>query len=438
MLCYNLSILKMAKLGRKIRGFFSMLGPGVVAGAADDDPSGIATYTQAGAQFGYGQLWVVLLTLPLLTAVQEACARIGIVTGRGLAAAIKHHYSSKVLYGAVALMLVANTINIGANLGAMGAAAKLLIPAPFSILTLFFTAVILFLEIYTSYKVYARILKWFALALLAYPVTVFLVDQPWLTILRATFVPNLEFSFAFIFIITGVIGTTISPYMFFWEASQEVEEERDKGLIRSGTAYPTKGFMRRMRLDNFLGMLSSQAVAWCVIVVGATVLHAGGVTDVRTTADAARALAPLVSTFPNAGLLAQGIFAFGVIVLGLLAVPVLSASASYALSETLNWKAGLNMKFKKAHGFYGIITIATLVGLMINFVGIDPIKALIFSAVFNGVAAVPLIFLVARMAQREDIMGEHRSKKLSRFFVWTAFLLVTTAAVAMFYALWKG
>lgn len=431
MLCYNLSI-------HKIKRFFRMLGPGMVTGAADDDPSGIATYTQTGAQFGYGQLWVAVFTLPLLAAVQEACARIGAVTGKGLAAVIKENYSHKALYFSLGLVLVANTINIGADLGAMGAAAGLIIPLPFAALTIFFTAAILVLEIFTSYKTYSKILKWSALALLAYPITVFLVEQPWLEILKATFLPHVELSFAFLFVITGVLGTTISPYMFFWEASQEVEEEREKRMIKNGVPRMNESFIKRLRLDNFVGMLSSQIATWCIIVVAATVLNANGITDVKTTAEAAKALVPLVSTFPNAGFLAQIIFAIGVIGLGFLAVPVLSASASYALSETLNLSSGLNLKLKKAHGFYGVITIATLVGLIINFIGINPIKALVFTAVMNGVAAVPLIFVIARLAASGKVMGQYKSGLLSRVLVWATFILMAAAAVAMFYTLWKG
>lgn len=428
MLCYNLSI-------PKIKKFFRMLGPGMVTGAADDDPSGIATYTQSGAQFGYGQLWTVFLTLPLLTAIQEACARIGAVTGKGLAAVIKENYSPKVLYFTLGLVLIANTINIGADLGAMGAAAGLIIPLPFAVLTILFTAAILILEIFTSYRTYSKILKWSALALLAYPITVFLVQQPWFEILRATFVPHIEPSFAFLFVITGVLGTTISPYMFFWEASQEVEEEREKHLIKDGVPQISKSFVKRLRLDNFVGMLSSQIATWCIIVVAATVLNANGITDVKTTAEAAKALVPLVSTFPNAGFLAQIIFAVGVVGLGFLAVPILSTSASYALSETLNLSSGLNLKLKKAHGFYGVITIATLVGLIINFIGINPIKALVFTAVFNGVAAVPLIFIIARLAASKKIMGQYKSGLLSRVLVWATFILMAATAVAMFYTL---
>lgn len=409
-----------------------IVGPGLITGAADDDPSGIATYTQTGAQFGYGQLWTAILLLPFMTAIQEACARIGAVTGTGIAAVIKKNYNKKILYGVTALVLVANTINIGADLGAMGAAAHLIIPVNFTLLTLFFTAFILLLEIYTSYKTYAKILKWFALALLSYPLTVFLVHEPWGTLLRATFIPHIQLSFAFLFIITGVLGTTISPYMFFWEASEETEEEKEKRMIKRGEVHITKKFIRRLRVDNFLGMLSSEVATWCIIVVAATVLNAHGLTNVATTADAAKALEPLVNTFPNAGFLAKLIFSIGVIGLGLLAVPVLSASASYAIAETFNWKEGLNLKLKRAHGFYGVITVATIIGLMINFIGINPISALVFTAVFNGVAAVPLIFIIAKIARDEKIMGENKSGWLSNVFVWATFILMTAAAIAMF------
>jgi len=424
-----------AKFSRKTKSIVKIVGPGLITGAADDDPSGIATYTQTGAQFGYGQLWTALFALPFMTAVQEACARIGAVTGKGIAAVIKEHYDRKILYGTLALILIANTINIGADLGAMGAAAQLIVPLPFVILTLLFTAVILILEIFTSYRTYAKILKWLALALFSYIITVFLVQEPWGVILKATFIPHIEFNFAFLFIIIGVIGTTISPYMFFWEASEEVEEERKRHLIRDGKPHLTKSFMRALRLDNFLGMLSSQAATWCIIVVAATVLNKNGVTNVATAADAAKALEPLVTTFPYAGFIAKLIFAIGIMGLGLLAVPVLSASASYALSEALNWKEGLNLKLKRAHGFYGIITIATVIGLIINFVGIDPMQALVFTAVANGVISVPLIFIIAKIARNEKIMGEHKSGTLSNILVWATFILVGAAAVAMFFAL---
>jgi NRAMP (natural resistance-associated macrophage protein)-like metal ion transporter len=423
----------------KLKKFLKIFGPGVITGAADDDPSGIATYTQTGAKFGYGQLWTVIVMLPLMTAIQEACARIGAVTGHGLAAVIKTNYSKKVLYAAVLLVVVANTINIGADIGALAAAAQLVIPINFVILTLGFTSLILILEIFTSYRVYSRILKWLALSLLAYPLTVFIVSQPWHTIFVATFWPHVELNFEFFFIITGVLGTTISPYMFFWQASQEVEEEKEFHLTsRYGKPKIGAKFIRNLRWDNFLGMVFSEIATWSIIVVAATVLHQNGVTDVTSAADAAKALEPLVQTFTHAGFLAKLIFAVGIIGLGLLGIPILSGSAAYALSEAFNLKEGLNLKLKKAHGFYGVITIATLIGLMINFIGIDPIKALVFTAVFNGVAAVPLIFLIARIARNKEIMGEYRSGWLSNTTVWITFLVMLASSIAMFYTLARG
>src|SRR5579872_709092 len=260
---------------KKIKKILSVLGPGFITGAADDDPSGIATYSQTGAQFGLGQLWTALFMYPLQTAVQEACARVGAVTGKGIAAVVKEHYSKKVLYVLVILVLIANTINIGADIGAMAAAAKLLVPIDFAFLTLGFTAVMLILEIFTSYKVYAGILKWLCLSLFAYPVTLFIIHAPWPAILKATVVPHFEFSFQFLFIITGVLGTTISPYMFIWQASEEVEEEKEKHLV-SGNETPRIGrfFIRNLRLDNFAGMLLSEVGTWAIIVTTATILNA--------------------------------------------------------------------------------------------------------------------------------------------------------------------
>jgi NRAMP (natural resistance-associated macrophage protein)-like metal ion transporter len=423
----------------KIKNFFKVFGPGVVTGAADDDPSGIATYTQTGAKFGYGQLWTVLVMLPLMVSVQEACARIGAVTGHGLSTVIKTNYSKKVLYAAVLLVVVANTINIGADIGALAAAAQLLVPVNFTILTLGFTALILVLEIFTSYRVYSRILIWLALTLLAYPLTLFIISKPWHTIIAATFLPHVELNFEFFFIITGVLGTTISPYMFFWQASQEVEEEKELHLTsRYGKPKIGAQFIKNLRLDNLTGMIFSEFATWSIIVVAATVLNQKGITYVTSAAEAAKALEPLVQTFPHSGFLSKLIFAVGIMGLGLLSIPILSGSAAYALSEAFKMKEGLNLKLKKAHGFYGVITIATLIGLMINFIGIDPIKALVFTAVFNGVAAVPLIFLIARIARNPKIMGEYRSGWISNTVVWITFLVMLVSAVAMFYTLARG
>jgi len=421
----------------KIKGFWCILGPGLVTGAADDDPSGIATYSQTGAQFGYGQVWTALYMLPLMTAVQEACARVGLVTGKGITRIVRENYSSTVLYFVVWLVVIANTINIGADIGAMAAAAQLIIPAPFVVLTLLFTTIILLLEIFTRYKTYSKILKWLAATLLAYPITLFIVHQPWPAILKATVTPHFEFSFAFLFIITGVLGTTISPYMFFWEASQEVEEDKEKHLLKRGKPLISWISVRRMRLDNTFGMIFSEFATWSIIVVGATVLHNSGIKNVTTAANAAKALEPLVHSFPHAGFFSKLIFSVGIVGLGLLAVPVLSGSAAYSVSEAFKWKASLNFKLKHARGFYGVIIAATLVGLFINFIGIDPVKALVYAAVLNGVAAVPLLFLVIKISGSEKIMGEFKSGWLSKTVLWFTFVAMGAAAIAMFYTIFK-
>ncbi len=418
--------------------FLRIFGPGLITGAADNDPSGTVTYSQTGAQFGYGQLWTAFFTLPFMIAVQEACARIGQVTGKGIVAVIKEHYRREIVFGAVALVLIANTVNIGADIGAMAAVGQLILPVNFTILALSFTALTLLLEIFTSYRTYSRILKWLSLSLISYFITAFIVKEPWWVILKATFIPHIEFNFAFLFVITGVLGTTISPYMFFWEANEEIEEEKEKHIPKiKGMPRITREDVKKMRLDNFIGMLSSNFITWCIIIIAATVLWSHGITNIATAADAAKALEPLVNNFPNAGYIAKALFSIGIIGLGLLAVPVLAGSASYAVSETFNWKEGLNLKLKRAHGFYGVITIATLIGLLINFIGIDPMKALIITAVINGVVAVPLIFLIARVANNREIMGEFKSGWLSNVFIWLTFAGMLISALAMFAAFYN-
>lgn len=417
---------------KKIKKIFKIAGPGVITGAADDDPSGIATYTQAGAKFGYGQLWTIIFMLPLITAVQEACARIGAVTGKGIAAVIKKYYSKKILFVAVFLILIANIINIGANIGAMAEAARLIIPLNFSLLALFFTFVILILEIFLPYKKYSKVLKWFVLSLIAYPAAFFLADHPLKELVKASFIPYFEFNFEFLLIIIGVFGTTISPYMFFWQASEEVEEEKKNHIIHNGKPEIKKGFMEHLRIENFLGMLFSQIAAWCIIVVAGTVLHNNGISGIETAADAAKALEPLVNTFPNAGMLAKIIFSSGIIGLGFLSIPILSASASYAISEAFGWNEGLNLKFKKARGFYGVIIAATAIGLMLNYIGVNPIKALIFTAVINGLVAVPLLFLINKIASDDKIMGKYKSGAFSKFFLRFAFIIMLLSSILMF------
>ena len=387
-----------------MRYLLGVLGPGLITGAADDDPSGIATYSQTGAQFGYGQLWTALWMLPLVTGVQEACGRIGNVTGKGLASNIKDRCRRRTVWLLLALLAVANTINIGADLGALGAGAALIIHVPAAVLMVVFTALILLLEITVSYRRYSRVLKWLSVSLLAYPVTAFMVHEPWLTIAHETLVPHLSLSSSFFYVITAVIGTTISPYMFFWQASQEVEENRGR---------PRRS-LRDLRTDNAVGMVISQAVAWFIIIVAATVLHGAGVTGINTAADAARALEPLVRTFPHSGEIAQGLFAFGIVSLGLLAVPVLAGSTSYAFSEARGKAEGLDLTPRQGRYFYGVIAISMVLGLCLNFTGVNAIRFLVFAAVFNGVAAIPLIWIVGRIAADRTVMGEARSGWLSR------------------------
>lgn len=422
-------------LFQKIKKIFKRFGPGVITGAADDDPAGIATYSQAGAQFGYQQLWTTIYLLPLMISVQEACARIGAVTGKGLAAVIRENYSKTTLYLLVSLVLIANILNIGADIGAMAAAAKLVIPLPFVVLTLLFTASILILEIFTSYHLYSRVLKWLTLALFSYPLTLIIVKQPWLELIKSTIIPHFELNYTFLFIITGVMGTTISPYLFFWQASQEVEEEKNHHLFNSGQPKIGLGFIKNLRFDNALGMIFSSFTAWCIIVVASTVLYKNGLNDIHSAADAAKALEPLVNSFPNSGFWAKSLFAVGVVGLGFLAIPVLSGSAAYAFTEALSWRQGFNLKLRRAHGFYGVITIATLIGLLINFIGIDPIKALIYTAVINGLVAIPLIFFIQKIAANHKIMGEYSSRSLSKLTLWLTFLTMTIAGLCLLLSL---
>lgn len=419
--------------------FLHILGPGLVTGAADDDPSGIATYSQAGAGYGYGLLWAFPLMYPLLLAVQESCSRIGAVTGKGLAANLKAHYSKKILSACVVLVVVANTINIGSDLGAMAATTQLLVPIPFTVLAIFYAVVIILLEIFIPYKVYARALKWLALALFAYPITAFVVGQDWIKIFAKTFFTLPTMNFETVYILVGMIGTTISPYLFFWDTSQVVEEAIAKGRQSENRAPKiTKHYLQSLRIDNFFGMTLASVTAWFIVIVCASVLFASGVTEIDSAADAARALEPLVQNFPHAGLIAKLIFSAGIIGLGLLAIPTLAGSASYAISEAMGWKEGLYRKFGRAMKFYSVIAVATLVGLGMNFLGIDPIKALVFTAVFNGVAAVPLLFMIAKVGNNVTIMGEHKNGHFSNAGVSIAFLVMAAAALFLFYAILTG
>lgn len=424
---------------RSLGSLIRILGPGFVSGAADNDPAGIATYTQVGAQFGYGQLWTALFALPLLIAVQEACARIGAVTGKGLAALIKENFGAPVLYSAVSIIIITNTINIGADIGAIAEAVRLIVGVPFVIMVFATAFMTLTLEIFTSYRTYAKYLKVLSGIAFVYLLTAIVIKEPWLKILGATFVPHIELRFSFFLIVLANIGTTIAPYLFFWETSQEVEEDKKLGRIGPlGAVTISTHDIARVRLDNFVGMVASQLITWSIIVVSATVLNQHGITNLNTAADAAKALEPLVNSFPYSGFLAKLLFSIGIVSAGLLVVPVLAGSAAYALSETLNWKEGLNLKLERAHGFYGIITVSTLIGLVVNFIGIDPIKLLVYTSVLNGLAAVPLIFLIIRLSRNQKIMGEYAGGRLSAFFIWLAFGTMAAAALAALVSFFKG
>lgn len=423
-------------LHRKSFGkFLRILGPGIVSGAADDDPSGVVTYSQAGAKYGLGFLWAFPFMYPMLVAVQESCSRIGAVTGKGLASVIKDNFNKKLLFLAVTLVVVANTINIGADLGAMASTTQLFINLPFEFLAIFYAVLIVLMVIFVKYKKYARILKWLAVSLLAYPVAVLLVENDWSEVIKNTFTIMPVINSETVYIFVGIIGTTISPYLFFWDTSEVVEEEisNHRLLISGGSPKISKRFLRNLRIDNFLGMTLSVLTGWFIVVLCASVLNANNITNIESAADAARALEPLVSTFPYAGLIAKLIFSIGILGIGLLAVPILAGSSAYAISEVFGWKEGLYRKFNKAIGFYAVIIIATIIGLLINFIGINPIQALIFTAVFNGVAAVPLLFMIFKIGNSKRIMGQYKNGWLSKVFIFITILIMTVAVLSLFY-----
>ena len=407
------------------------LGPGLVTGAADDDPSGIATYSQAGAQFGYTMLWSVLFTLPLMIGIQIVSARIGRVTGHGLAANIREHYPAWLLHSVVGLLLVANTINIAADLGAMAAALRLLIGGSAHLYIVAFAAVSLGLQIFIPFPRYAPILKWLTLTLFAYVATAFVVQVPWGEVLLRTLVPTVEFSGEYLLTLVAVFGTTISPYLFFWQASQEVEEQRagpGEEPLREAPEQ-AREHLNRIRLDTYVGMTFSNAVAFFIMLTAAVTLNLHGITDIQSSAQAAEALRPIGGEF------AFALFASGIIGTGLLAVPILAGSAAYAVAESFRWPIGLGLRFAQARGFYAIVTVATLVGVGLNFTSIPPVRALIWSAVINGVISVPIMAVMMLMAVRPEIMGRFTIKRRLRILGWLATLIMALAVAAMFYSM---
>ena len=419
----------------KLKSFFKILGPCLITGAADDDPSGIDTYSQAGAQFGFGTLWMALFQFPMMVVIQEMCARIGLVTGSGLAGVVKKAYSKKMLYPTVMLLLIANTINIGADIGAISASIKLVVPqVPIVIVTVLFTVMIVFKEIFIPYKKYSSILMYLTISLFAYVNTAIIVNANWVDILTATIIPHIEFSGTFAMLFVAIFGTTISPYLFFWQSSQEAEEDVLKNKIKEiGNGKPRilKTEVKKMKIDNAMGMAFSQIVMWFIIITTAGTLHVHGLTDISTVDEAAKALEPLVKTFPHSGELAKIIFAIGVIGVGLLAIPVLAGSSAYALSEVFGWKEGLSKKFKQAKGFYLIITISTVIGLWINFSSIDPIKALIYTAVIIGIISVTLIVVIMKIGNDKKILQERTNGKITNMVGWATVLTIGFSVAVM-------
>ncbi len=420
-------------IGVKKNHTLKKLGPGLITGASNSDPSSIATFSQSGAQFGYGQLWIILFLYPLLFAVQELSGRLGRVTGKGVSALALEQYGRRTLVPLVLLMSIANVVTLGSDICAMADATHLIIACPIDLTVVLFALLIIGLEIFIPYGSYAKVLKFFALSLISYPLTLLLLNEPWLALIKSTIFPHLEGSKDFLFMVLASIGTTISPYMFIWQASEEVEEsriegERDRGSDRARMSYRS---VKDLRIDTSIGMLVSQLTFWCITAVAASVFHQKGLTNIRTAADAAQALEPLVRSFHHSGIVAESIFAAGIVGLGLLAVPVLAGSSSYAIAEAFQYKASLHLRFSQAKFFYLTITAATLIGLIIHFSGIDSMKALIYSSVINALCSVPLLLLVFLLGRSKRIMGRYRSGTISTVVVLTALAAIAAAAAAM-------
>jgi NRAMP (natural resistance-associated macrophage protein)-like metal ion transporter len=407
--------------------FLKRLGPGLVTGAADDDPSGIATYSQIGAQFGYGLAWTMLFSFPLMTVIQEISARIGCVSGHGIAENLRRHYSPWLLRAVVFLLIIANVINLGADLGAMGAALGLLIGGPVHLYTVVFGIVCILLETFMSYARYAAVLKWATLSLFAYVAVVFAAHVPWSSALYSTLVPHFVFDGPHAMALVAVLGTTISPYLFFWQAGQEVEELRRRHVkalcITPREAGPE---LSRIRTDTIVGMGISNLIALCIIFATAATLNANGVTDIQTSAQAAEALRPVAGVFTFA------LFAVGIMATGMLAVPVLAGSAAYGVSEVFGWKEGLDRRPREAKLFYVTIAVATLGGIALNFTSLDPVKALYWSAVVNGVLAAPLMAVMMVIAMNRKIMGRLTLPRPMLVIGWIATAVMALATGAFF------
>lgn len=405
-------------------GYFKRLGPGLITGAADDDPSGIGTYSQVGAAFGFQLVWTTLVALPFAIAVQEATARLGLYSGKGLAALIKESFRQWVLFVALALVVGANTFNIGADLGSMAAATNLVVPVPSVLLLFVFGIGMAVLEIVVPYHQYSRVLRWLCVSLLSYLLVLFIVKVTWSDVAARLFVPHLGFERRQIAALIAIFGTTISPYLFFWQTAEEVEELRDGDVHHT----PTSGQLSAMRGDVVAGMSSGVVAMFAIMVTAAATLHANGVTTIGTADEAAQALEPL------AGRLAGLVFTIGILGTGLLAVPVLAGSTSYAIAETFGWREGLSLKMSQAKAFYFVILGSMIAGLAMNLAGLDPVRALYWSAILNGLAAPPLILMIFVLARRSSVLGERRSRGLSQVVVFGAAALSAALPALYFFA----
>jgi len=408
-----------------LRRSFAILGPGLITGAADDDPSGISTYSVAGAAYGYATLWIALFTFPLMAAIQLMCARLGMVTGRGLAAAVRIHYPRWVLWGACSILVVANIINIGADLGGMAEATQLITGIRALIWIPVYAFFILGLLFWTSYKLIARIFKWLTLVLFAYVLTSFYSHVDWRHALAVTFVPHLEWSRGFLAVLVAILGTTISPYLFFWQAAEEVEEERAKGRSLAKSKGATTGELRIARADTIAGMFFSNLIMYFIILTTAATLHAHGHTDITTARQAAEALRPL------AGNGAYLLFTLGLIGTGMLGVPVLVGSCAYAVAEGAVWRGSMADKPRSAGKFYAVMGVAMALGLVLNYLGFNAVKMLFWSAVINGLLAPPLILLVILLTSNPEVMGKRVNPPLLRYLGWATFGVMTAAAAGM-------
>jgi NRAMP (natural resistance-associated macrophage protein)-like metal ion transporter len=408
-----------------LKRFFAILGPGLITGAADDDPSGISTYSVAGAAYGYATLWIALLTFPLMAAIQLMCARLGIVTGRGLAAAVRIHYSRWVLWGACSILVVANVINIGADLGGMAEATQLITGIRSLIWIPVYAVFILALLFWSSYKLIVRIFKWMTVVLFAYVFASFYAHVEWRHALAVTFVPHLEWSRGFLAVLVAILGTTISPYLFFWQAAEEVEEGRTQGRTLAERKGATAGELRSARADTIVGMFFSNLIMYFIILTTAATLHAHGQTDITSARQAAEALRPL------AGDGAYLLFTLGLIGTGMLGVPVLVGSCAYAVTEGAAWRGSMADKPRSARKFYAVMAVAMGLGLVLNYLGFNAVKMLFWSAVINGLLAPPLILLVILLTSSQKVMGKRVNPPLLRYLGWATFGVMTAAAVGM-------